>query len=163
MNFYFLDCPVCPPTTHQNELKSVYIGLGTCDQLFGLQGMDNFFYHVLLQFSLICCLFCIFVILFSAELETEWFDIDEPCMYGDTEDVTQNLAYVNTYPKSAPFRMCAKVYRSKVEFQTVHGRDLNQDKQKLHVDYDKEHLVCLNKEQLTKPPPPDYWYIELIL
>ena len=72
-------------------------------------------------------------------------------MYGDTEDVTQNLAYVNTYPKSAPFRMCAKVYRSRVEFQTVHGRDLNQDKQKLHVDYDKEHLVCLNKEQLTKP------------
>ena len=84
--------------------------------------------------------------------------MDEPCMYGDTEDVTQNLAYVNTYPISAPFRMCPKVYRTGVEFQTIHGRDIDQDKQKLHVDYNKEHLVCLNKEQLSKPPPPDYWY-----
>ena len=97
--------------------------------------------------------------IFSAQLKTEWFDIDEPCDTGDTEDVTQNLAYVNTYPKSAPFRMCPKLYRSGVEFQTIHGREINQDKQKLYVDYNKENLVCLNEHQHTKPPPPDYWYI----
>ena len=53
---------------------------------------------------------------------TEWFDMDEPCLYGDIEDVLQNLAYVNTYTESSAFRICPKSMRTKVEFQTIFGQ-----------------------------------------
>ena len=56
---------------------------------------------------------------------TEWFDMDEPCMYGDTEDVIQNLAYVNTYVQSSAFRLCPKTMRHGIEFQTIHGQPTN--------------------------------------
>ena len=42
----------------------------------------------------------IIVFLILAPLYTEWFDIDEPCHYGDYEDVRQNFAYVGNFEKS---------------------------------------------------------------
>ena len=91
---------------------------------------------------------------------TEWFDIDEPCMYGDTEDVLQNLAYVNTFTQSSAFRLCPKNMRMGLEFQTVHGQAVRSDMshQMIRMDYEKERIVCLNKDQTTKPNPPNYWY-----
>lgn len=100
------------------------------------------------------------VILLSnkALLFTEWFDIDEPCLTGDTEDVVQNLAYVSNFQKTAPHRICPKILRrGNAQFQTTQGHEIP-DNQVLHLDYKNDKLVCLNSEQSAKAPPPDYWY-----
>ena len=94
--------------------KSVHIGLGDCFSLFNSDCK-----------LVLCLLFTLILILeldILAYLMTEWFDMDEPCLYGDIEDVLQNLAYVNTYTESSAFRICPKSMRTKVEFQTIFGQ-----------------------------------------
>ena len=94
----------------------------------------------------------------KALLFTEWFDIDEPCLTGDTEDVVQNLAYVSNFQKTAPHRICPKILRrGSAEFQTTQGHPIP-DNQVLHLDYKNDKLKCLNSEQSGKAQPPDYWY-----
>ena len=97
---------------NSKDHKSVHIGLGDCFSLFNS------------DCKLFLCLLLptIFIKIISAYLMTEWFDMDEPCGFGDIEDVLQNLAYVNTYTESSAFRICPKSMRTKVEFQTVHGQ-----------------------------------------
>ena len=56
----------------KNEI-TLHVGLGSCLNLFSA----------------------------LAPLYTEWFDIDEPCHYGDYEDVKQNMAYVGNFEKSS--------------------------------------------------------------
>ena len=96
--------------------------------------------------------------MFTALLYTEWFDYDEPCLYGDHESVLQNLAYVSNFRKTAAYRICPKQFRKgTTEFQTVQGKPLPLD-QVLHIDHVNEKLVCLNSEQTKKPGPPNFWF-----
>ena len=51
--------------------------------------------------------------------------MDEPCLYGDTEDVIQNLAWTYNYKESAPYRLCSKAFRKgNGEIQTTQGHDI---------------------------------------
>ena len=113
------------------DLITVHLGLGRCTGLFG----DGVLLH------------------------TEWFDIDEPCLTGDSEDALQNLGYVSNFQQTAPFRMCPKQLRKgNAEFQTTSGTPFENSGQVLNIDYKNDRLRCLNSEQSTKPPPPNYWF-----
>ena len=61
-------------------------------------------------------------------LFTEWFDVDEPCLYGDTEDVIQNLAWTFNFKRTAPWRLCSKAFRKGTgEIETTQGHDIPRD------------------------------------
>lgn len=91
-------------------------------------------------------------------LYTEWFDIDEPCMEGDTESAAQNLALAASYEKTGRFRMCPTIYRKgEPEFLTVEGQNIP-DGQIVHKDLKNHKLACLNKDQVNKPGPPNMWF-----
>ena len=74
-------------------------------------------------------------------LFTEWFDVDEPCLTGDTEDVVNNIAWVSNFGVSAPFRICPKVFRKSESFQykTTSGTPVPRDAV-FHVDYDNVNM-----------------------
>merc|ERR1712037_371167 len=110
-----------------NEV-TLHVGLGSCMNLFG-----------------------------KAPLYTEWFDIDEPCHYGDYEDVRQNFAYVGNFEKSAQFRMCPSYNRKGFEVLTTQGQE-KPDSQSATINYEKGHFQCKNRDQTVKPGPPNYWF-----
>lgn len=91
-------------------------------------------------------------------LYTEWFDIDEPCYDGDTESATQNMAMVNSLPQTGRFRMCPRIRQvGEPQFRTIEGGEIPQE-QKVLKDFEAQRLTCLNKDQTTKPGPPNHWF-----
>jgi hypothetical protein len=112
------------------DIRTLHVGLGKCSGLFG-EGKLLF---------------------------TEWFDVDEPCLYGDTEDVIQNLAWTFNFQRTAPWRLCSKAFRKGTgEIETTQGHDIPTD-QIVTTDNNKDGVVCKNEKQIKKPPPPDYWF-----
>merc|ERR1712106_513945 len=114
----------------KNEI-TLHVGLGSCLNLFGEGGM--------------------------APLYTEWFDIDEPCHYGDYEDVKQNMAYVGNFEKSRQFRMCPAYNRKGFEVLTTQGQE-KPDSQSVDINYEKGRFICKNRDQTEKPGAPNYWF-----
>lgn len=98
------------------------------------------------------------IILLKGCLYTEWFDIDEPCYDGDTESATQNMAMVNSLPQTGRFRMCPRIRQvGEPQFRTIEGGEIPQE-QKVLKDFEAQRLTCLNKDQTTKPGPPNHWF-----
>lgn len=91
---------------------------------------------------------------------TEVFDVDSPCLEGDIESALQNLAYTGRYEQSARFRMCVKDTRtSGVSYMTVQGSQ-RLPGQIVQVDMERQHLICLNRDnsEKVKPGRPGYWF-----
>merc|ERR1719295_1904559 len=101
-------------------------------------------------------------------LKTEWFDIDDPCVYGDMESATQTYHYVKGYPLTDTFRFCGSQYRKQeIAITTILGqsrRDAQREGQITESPLKNGgEFVCLNEDQRKKPPPPDYWFTRKIL
>jgi len=100
-------------------------------------------------------------------LKTEWFDIDDPCILGDMESATQTYHYVKSYPLTESFRFCGSQFRKQeIAVTTIQGQSLN-DAQAEGQIIEKTlknggEFVCLNEDQRTKPPKPDYWFTRKI-
>ena len=128
-------CEAMKTLHDQKDVVLAYIAMGDCSEVFNPQS----------------CLF------------TEWFDVDEPCLDGDSESAAQNLAAASTWSKSGRFRMCPKSRRKgDFEVETVEGDPVPKE-QKVERDTKSHQFVCRNKWQTTKPGPPNLWFSSKIL
>jgi len=98
-------------------------------------------------------------------LSTEFFDLDEPCMYGDVESVRQIIKYVKKYKKSSSFKFCQhQMRKSESIVETLTGHSLEMAKSKWGQSTEKsiEKLggshICINRHQQKIPPHPEKWY-----